>query len=136
MRRVCFLALFAIHGLQAQADRFEGKKVVSIRYDPPTQPLSPADLERVQQLSVGAPYSSAAVSQTIDRMFQTGVYADIRVDAEPTGNGIAVTYLTKPILFVGHGRSQRQSKIASQQEHLNEHCRFFIRRYLRRSRTV
>jgi len=102
----CFLFLFAIKGLQAQSvlagDRFEGKNVASIRYDPPSQPLSTADLNRVQQLSVGSPYSGAAVGETIDRMFQTGAYSDIRVDAELSGAGVAVTYLTTAKQFVGH----------------------------------
>src|SRR5579863_6067620 len=101
-----WISLIAIQSLQAQSprlgDRFEGKEVVSIRYDPATQPLSPADLDRVQVLSVGSSYSGTAVGETIDRMFQTGVYADIRVDAEPSRNGVAVTFLTKPVLFVGH----------------------------------
>jgi outer membrane protein assembly complex protein YaeT len=101
-----WISLTAIQSLQAQlplpGDRFEGKEVVSIRYDPATQPLSPADLDRVQVLSVGSSYSGAAVGETIDRMFKTGVYADIRVDAEPFRNGVMVTYVTTPILFVGH----------------------------------
>src|SRR5580692_739296 len=101
-----WISLTAIQSLQAQAspsgDRFEGKEVVSVRYDPVTQPLSQPDLDRVQLLSVGSSYSSRAVGETIDRMFQTGVYADIRVDAEPSRNGVAVTFLTTPVLFVGH----------------------------------
>ncbi len=83
-------------------DLFEGKKVVSIRYDPAVQPLSTADLDRVQKVSAGSPYSSASVAETIDSMFKTGVYSDIRVDAEPAANGVAITYITTPTLFVGH----------------------------------
>lgn len=106
----CLLTLWisftVVQGLQAQAppsgDRFEGKEVVSIRYDPATQPLSQTDLDRVQLLSVGSPYSGTKIGETIDRMFQTGVYADIRVDAEPSQNGVAITFLTTPVLFVGH----------------------------------
>jgi hypothetical protein len=42
--------------LKAQVrDSFEGQAVASIRYDPPAQPLSSADLARVQLLSVGPP---------------------------------------------------------------------------------
>jgi outer membrane protein insertion porin family len=101
-----WIFLLAIQSLRAQTVQagqgFEGKKVGSIRYDPSEQPLSRADLDRVQQLTVGAPYSGAAVAETIDRMFQTGVYSDIRVDAELSGNGVTITYLTKAVLFVGH----------------------------------
>ena len=75
-----WIFFLAVQSLQAQAgDRFEGKKIVSLRYDPPSQPLSSADLERVQQLAVGSPYSGAAVGETIDRMFQTGAYSDIQI---------------------------------------------------------
>src|ERR1700722_10654277 len=101
-----WIFLMAIQSLQAQAvqagDRFEGKNVVSIRYDPPVQPLSRADLDRVQRLIAGTPYSAAAGGETIDRMFQTGAYSDIRVDAELSGDGVEVTYLTKPVPRVGH----------------------------------
>jgi outer membrane protein insertion porin family len=101
-----WIFIVAIQSLEAQPAQaiahFEGRNVVSIRYDPPAQPLSTADLDRVQRLSVGAPYSGAAVGETIDRMFQTGVYSDIRVDAEMAANSVAVTYLTTSLPFVGH----------------------------------
>jgi outer membrane protein assembly factor BamA len=51
------------------------------------------------------------VGETIERIFLTGAYADIRVDAERTANGVAVTYLTKPTLFVGH--VEVKGKVAS-----------------------
>ncbi len=81
---------------------FEGKTVASIRFDPPEQPLSAFDLQRVQQLKLGGPYSSGAVGETIERMFRTGTYSDIRVDVESTPSGLVITYLTKPVVFVGH----------------------------------
>ena len=96
----------AIQTLEAQTvqpgARFEGKTVVSIRYDPPAQPLSAADLDRVQQVTIGSAYSGAAIAETIDRMFKTGVYSDIQVDAEVSGSGVAIAYLTKFVPFVGH----------------------------------
>lgn len=91
----------AVQSLRAQAV-FEGKKVASIRYDPAKQPLSKDDLNRVQQLVVGSPYTAVAVGDTIDRMFKTGVYSDVQVDAELSAAGVSVTYLTKATLFVGH----------------------------------
>jgi outer membrane protein insertion porin family len=109
-----WIPLISIQILPAQptqaGDRFEGKKVISLRYDPPAQPLSSADLDRVQQLSVGFPYSAAAVGETIDRMFQTGEYSDIKVDAEPAETGVAVTFLTKTVPFVGHVMVKGKSK--------------------------
>jgi outer membrane protein insertion porin family len=42
------------------------------------------------------------VGETIDRMFKTGVYSDIRVDAELSTAGVSVNFLTKATLFVGH----------------------------------
>jgi outer membrane protein insertion porin family len=88
-------------GLAQQAG-FEGKTVLEIRYEPAAQPLAAPDLERVQLLRVGAPLLSSEIAETIDRMFATGRYQDIQVDAENKGEGVAVRFVTQATRFVGH----------------------------------
>jgi len=86
----------------AQTQAFEGKTILEIWYEPARQPLTPIDLEKVQLLKVGAPLRSSDVSATIDRMFATGRYEDIQVDAEPKGNGVVIRFLTNYARFIGH----------------------------------
>src|SRR5205807_241620 len=85
-----------------QTSPFEGKTIRELRYEPSPQPLAAPDLERVQLLRVGAPLRSSEVAETIDRLFATGRYEDIQVDAESKDDGVVVRFLTKSPRFVGH----------------------------------
>ncbi len=82
---------------------FENRVVSAIEYSPSRQPLSRADLVRVQQVKVGEPLHSSDVASTIDLMFATGSYSDIQADAEPTpSGGVILRFLTKNNWFAGH----------------------------------
>lgn len=106
---VCLFFVAAL-ALRAQPYPPVGAPVAEVVYDPPQQPLAPEDLSAVQQVARGEPYSSRAVAETIDRMFATGAYFDIQVDATMVGSGVGsgvrVTFITKPAGFVGHVRIQ------------------------------
>lgn len=67
----------------AQTPTYEGKTVVALDYIPARQPLAAKDLKAAQGVHVGAALNPDDVASTIDRMFATGYYTDIRVDAEP-----------------------------------------------------
>jgi outer membrane protein insertion porin family len=98
-----FVLLPAFVGAQGSAPaQFEGKPIVAIRYDPPLQPLDPRDLARVQLLHTGSLLNRADVAETIQRMFATGRYSDIQVDAEPSGTGVSIRFLTREAWFIGH----------------------------------
>jgi outer membrane protein insertion porin family len=85
---------------RAQPGAFEGKPIVDIQYSP--QPgLDPADLARVQPLEKGSPLRATDVAKAIDGLFSTGEYADIAVEAEASGSGVVVRFVTKPQWFVG-----------------------------------
>ena len=86
----------------AQNAAFEGRRISEIRYDPAQQPLTPRDLRRVQLLQSGAILRSADVAETIDRMFATGRYDDIQVDAEDRPDGVAIRFITKSARFLGY----------------------------------
>ncbi len=88
----------------AQSASFEGKTILELRYEPSPQPLAPDDLQRVQLLRTGAPFQASEVAETIDRMFATGRYEDIQVDAESRDNGAAVRFLTRSARFGGTRR--------------------------------
>ncbi|HTS77601.1 MAG TPA: BamA/TamA family outer membrane protein [Bryobacteraceae bacterium] len=86
---------------RAQTGSFEGKTIVRISYDPAHQPLDPRDLARVQLLHTGSALRSEDVAATLDRMFATGRYEDIQVDAEAAGAGVVLRFITRNAWFVG-----------------------------------
>ena len=87
--------------LPAQGQKFEGKEVVNIQFDPSRQPLEPAELSALLPVKMHAPLRAADVRAAIDRLFASGRYADIQVDVKPSGDGVAVTFLTKNSWFIG-----------------------------------
>jgi outer membrane protein insertion porin family len=95
----CSVVLPAL--LRAQSS-FEGKTIVSVGYEPSTQPLAEADLKRVTVLVPGAPLKISDVEEAINRLFATGRYTDIQVDAEPRANGVAIVFRTTAARFFGH----------------------------------
>ncbi len=95
-----FLAGFCGNALQAQD--FSGKTVVTVEYDPAVQPLDARDLANMQLVRPGEPLDRTQVAASIDRIFSSGLYDDIQVDAEPSGNGVAIRFITKARRFIGH----------------------------------
>src|SRR5207302_273511 len=84
----------------AQTASFEGKPIVDIQYTPGPG-LNAADLARAQPLEKGSPLRMDDVSKAIDGLYATGRFRDIAVEAEASGNGVVVTFVTQPKWFVG-----------------------------------
>jgi outer membrane protein insertion porin family len=82
------------------AAAFEGKTIAEITFSSP-QPLDPKDLDRIQPLKTGQPWHASDAAHAIDALFATGRFADIAVEAEPSGNGVGVRFITKNVMFVG-----------------------------------
>ena len=102
-----YLALLlaaAPHVVRAQADKYVGLNVVNVRFDPPTpnQPLEDEELVQILPLKRGQPLSMNVVRASIERLFATGRYADIQVDAEPYNGGVIVTFRTTNSWFIGN----------------------------------
>jgi outer membrane protein insertion porin family len=97
-----FACLFAFSTFSAGAETaaFEGKPIVDIQF-PNGQPLDPADLARVQPLKKGQPLRSADVAHAIDGLFATGRFDDIIVEAESSGEGVIVRFVTQNARFLG-----------------------------------
>ncbi|MGI8989129.1 MAG: BamA/TamA family outer membrane protein [Bryobacteraceae bacterium] len=87
-------------GAAAQNAQFEGKPIAAIQYSP-VQTLDPADLARAQPLKIGDPLHAADVASAIDGLFATGRFEDIVVEAEPSGPGVIIRFITKKTWFVG-----------------------------------
>src|SRR5579875_732578 len=102
----CFAACAPAQAQSLSAGDFRGKPVASIEYEPAKQPIDARDLQSMQLIQVGEPLDTHAVAGTIDRLFASGLYEDIQVDAEPSGTGVALRFITRPRRFVGHVGAQ------------------------------
>src|SRR5580704_15542184 len=91
--------------LLAQEQKYEGKQILTIQFDPKEQPLEPSELHDILPLQKDQPLRMADVRASIERLFATGRYADIQVDAEPyndgSRDGVIVRFLTKNSWFIG-----------------------------------
>ncbi len=99
---LALIVFIAATTLAAQTSTLDGRTVARIDYVPIRQPISAADLKRVVVVSPGAAYSAKHVAESIDRMFATGAYLDIQVEAQPAPAGLVVTFHTQAAPFVGH----------------------------------
>jgi outer membrane protein assembly complex protein YaeT len=72
------------------------------KYDPMNQPLEPSELFAILPLKRGQPLRAADVRTSIDRLFATGRYADIQVDAETYNGGVIIRFITKNSWFIGN----------------------------------
>src|SRR5215471_13833134 len=88
--------------LLAQYQKYEGVPVVNIRFVPAEQPLEGAELFDLLPLKRDQPLRMTVVRASMERLFATGRYRDIQVDAEPYAGGVIVTFITTNSWFVGN----------------------------------
>ena len=96
-----FLALGG-KSLAALSAEYEGKPIASIQFDPEKQPLSRDQLLAMIPLRLGQALEASNVRATIERLYRTGEYSDIAVDATAGPSGVTLRVLTKPSFFLGH----------------------------------
>ena len=96
----------AIERAASGREEFTGKVVESVSFEPAYQRIDSRDLARMQLVQVGQPLEPRQVAATLDRLFSTGLYDDLKVDARPRGNGVAIVFLTKQRRFIGHVDAQ------------------------------
>jgi outer membrane protein insertion porin family len=85
-----------------QVASLRGATVMSVQYEPLAQPIDSRDLQDAQMVEIGRPLDPKEVAATIDRLFATGLYRDIKAYAEPQNGGVAVRFETTAQLFIGH----------------------------------
>ncbi len=103
---VLLLTACLVSSACAQQQDFTGQTVVAVQYQPAAQPIAPQDLERMQLVLVNQPLNPRQVAATLDRLFSTGLYDDLQVDARPAPGGVIVTFVTSARRFVGHVGAQ------------------------------
>jgi len=79
----------------------EGRTIQRIDFEPATQPLPRDELDRLLPLHVGNPLHQADVRQSLQKLFDTGRFADVTIDAEPMGDGVVLRIATELNYFVG-----------------------------------
>ncbi|MBZ5586193.1 MAG: BamA/TamA family outer membrane protein, partial [Acidobacteriia bacterium] len=87
--------------LLAQYQKYAGKQVENIRFDPVGQPLEAEELHEILPLKMRQPLRRADVRASIERLFATGRYTDIQVEAMPYNNGVAIVFHTQERWFIG-----------------------------------
>ncbi len=97
---LCVLVLLASGAAARQASEYENKRIVDIQFSP-AQTLNAADLSKAMPLKKGEPLRAEDVAGAIDGLFATGRFADIVADAEPSGDGVIVRFITQPVWFIG-----------------------------------
>jgi outer membrane protein insertion porin family len=85
----------------AAIEDFEGRPIAQITFDPKQQPLSPDELAAVVPLKRNTPLRLPAVRDAIGRLYATGRYSDIVVEASLENGLVALRFLTKGNWFVG-----------------------------------
>ena len=95
------LAVAQPTALLAQYQKYEGMNVEEIQFEPASQPLEASEIREILPLKTGQALRIVEVRAAIERLFATGRYADIQVDARPSQNGVAVVFVTRNSWFVG-----------------------------------
>src|SRR5690348_16250103 len=85
-----------------QYQKYEGKEIVNIQFSPPEQPVEAMELFEILPVKRGQPFHIAEVRAAIDRLYATGRYTDIQVDAEPYLNGVILRFVTANRWFIGN----------------------------------
>ena len=105
VRPPVLLLCLIVHAAVAQepappAVRFEGRMVTRVDFDPPDQPLPRDELDRLLPFRSGAPLRAADVRTAIQKLYSTGRYTDVAVDAQPNELGVALRISTELAWFV------------------------------------
>ncbi|MBZ5621928.1 MAG: outer membrane protein assembly factor BamA [Acidobacteriia bacterium] len=87
--------------LQAPGQKYEGMVIRNIQFVPQEQPLEASELHDLLPLKMNQPLRMSDVRASIEKLFATGTYADIQVDAQLYRDGVAISFVTKNSWFVG-----------------------------------
>ena len=91
-----------VRGAPQLAPNPEGRPIAGITFEPAQQPVESPRLNEVIGIHPGEPFHASAIRDSIDRLFATGRYEDIQVDASDTPAGVNLRYITRGSWFIGH----------------------------------
>ena len=90
-----------LSGASGQID-FEGKPIGLVTFEPKQQPLTPGELAAMLLLKKNEPFRLRDVRASIGKLYATGRYSDIVVDAELSSGQVTIRFRTKGNWFVGN----------------------------------
>ncbi len=84
----------------AGAGDYEGRPIGRIEFDPPDQPLPPAELDRLLGFRTGSTLTLAAIRGAIQNLYRTGRFSDISIDARLEADAVVLRISTQLNYFV------------------------------------
>ena len=87
--------------LPAAVEDYEGKSIRVILFEPREQPIPAAELDEILPVRMRQPLRLEEVRAAIERLYATGRYADIAVEAELRNDEVILRFLTTGNWFVG-----------------------------------
>ena len=94
------LGVAAAPAQDAAANNYEGRTIGRIEFDPPNQPLPRAELERLLPSHAGAALKRAEIRAGIQKLYQTGRFSDVSIDAQLEGGAVVLRISTQVNYFV------------------------------------
>ena len=82
-------------GQDTPTARWEGLPISRIEFDPPQQPLPVEELNRLLPFKEGSSLRMDDVRVAIQKLYSTGRFADVSVDASPVGSNVALRISTE-----------------------------------------
>lgn len=84
----------------AQSEQYDGRKIAGIFLEPRDQPLTRDQIGLSLGIRPGDVFDDVLLTRAVQRLFATGRYRDIVVEAEADGSGVTLTFKTVPAYFV------------------------------------
>jgi len=92
------------------ASDYEGKTIARILFVPREQPVDPEELHRILPVKERTPLRLDDVRAAIGRLYATGTYSDIKVDAELRDGDLILRFITQNNWFIGRVAVKGQIK--------------------------
>jgi len=106
---LCYFVIFP-PAILGDAPAYEGKNIARIVFVPRDQPLDLEELHRILPVKEQTPLHLDDVRAAIDRLFATGTYSDIQVDAESSNDDVILRFITQNNWFIGRVSAAGQIK--------------------------
>jgi outer membrane protein insertion porin family len=80
---------------------FEDRRIDAIHFIPARQPMETEAIRQILPLKTGSAFHTSDAREAIQKLYATGRYDDIVIDASPHDSGVIVTISTRNTWFIG-----------------------------------
>ncbi len=87
--------------LLQEALKYEGRTIQRVEFEPEDQPLTNEELQKRVPFRAGSIFHERELRLALQKLYSSGRYADLAVDASDEGGGIALRFVTQRAYFVG-----------------------------------